>query len=102
MAESVGQTSLGPCGSYNRDFQCSCLHKGGKASGIIAIFGRVSMLVGLLNDLCMAIGPFFQAGLAALMYKKTRLIRTRGPSGRLGFGMGGEAEVVSARGYCIL
>lgn len=43
-------------------------------------------------------GPLFQAELAALMYKKSRLIRMRGPGGRLGFGMSGEAEIVSARG----
>lgn len=32
------------------------------------------------------------------MYKKTRLVRVRGPDGRYAFGVGGEAEVVSARG----
>lgn len=32
------------------------------------------------------------------MYKKSRLVRVRGPGGRYGFGVGGEAEVVSARG----
>jgi hypothetical protein len=36
------------------------------------------------------------------MYMKTRLVRVRGPGGRLGFGAGGEAEVVSARGYASL
>ncbi|KAH9664067.1 GTP-binding protein [Citrus sinensis] len=35
---------------------------------------------------------------AALMYKKSRLVRVRGPDGRLTFGETGEAEVVSARG----
>lgn len=30
---------------------------------------------------------------------KTRLVRVRGPGGRLTFGLSGEAEVVSARGY---
>lgn len=30
---------------------------------------------------------------------KTRLVRVRGPGGRLTFGPSGEAEVVSARGY---
>lgn len=39
VAENFGKTSLGPCGSYNRDIQCSCLHKGGQAAGISAIFG---------------------------------------------------------------
>lgn len=34
----------------------------------------------------------------ALMYKKTRLVRVRGPDGRLTFGTDGEAEVVSGRG----
>lgn len=33
------------------------------------------------------------------MYMKTRLVRVRGPGGRLTFGPSGEAEVVSARGY---
>jgi hypothetical protein len=32
------------------------------------------------------------------MYKRTRLVRIRGPGGRLTFGESGEAEVVSARG----
>jgi len=39
-----------------------------------------------------------QAELAALSYKKTRLVRARGPDGRYTFGASGEAEVVSARG----
>jgi len=39
-----------------------------------------------------------QAELAALSYKKTRLVRVRGPDGRYTFGASGEAEVVSARG----
>lgn len=41
---------------------------------------------------------FVQAELAALSYKKTRLVRIRGPDGRNTFGASGEAEVVSARG----
>ncbi|KAH9664065.1 GTP-binding protein [Citrus sinensis] len=41
---------------------------------------------------------FSVAELAALMYKKSRLVRVRGPDGRLTFGETGEAEVVSARG----
>lgn len=40
-----------------------------------------------------------QSELAALMYMKTRLVRVRGPGGKLAFGASGEAEVVSARGY---
>ncbi|KAG5528321.1 hypothetical protein RHGRI_029106 [Rhododendron griersonianum] len=39
-----------------------------------------------------------QAELASLMYKRTRLVRVRGPDGRYTFGAIGEAEVVSARG----
>ncbi|XP_020405404.1 GTP-binding protein At3g49725, chloroplastic isoform X2 [Zea mays] len=39
-----------------------------------------------------------ESELAALMYMKTRLVRVRGPGGRLTFGPSGEAEVVSARG----
>lgn len=42
--------------------------------------------------------PFWQAELAALMYKRSRLVRVRGPDGRYTFGSAGEAEVVSARG----
>lgn len=38
MTASMGQTCIGSCGSYNRDFQCSCLHEGGEATGIIGIF----------------------------------------------------------------
>lgn len=39
-----------------------------------------------------------QAELAALMYKRSRLVRVRGLDGRYTFGGVGEAEVVSARG----
>ncbi|PKU59567.1 GTP-binding protein [Dendrobium catenatum] len=35
---------------------------------------------------------------AALMYKRSRLVRVRGSHGRLTFGINGEAEVVSGRG----
>ncbi|KAI5434040.1 hypothetical protein KIW84_021050, partial [Lathyrus oleraceus] len=38
------------------------------------------------------------AELAALSYKKSRLVRVLGPGGRYTFGASGEAEVVSARG----
>lgn len=41
---------------------------------------------------------FKQSELAALMYRSNRLVRVRGPNGRLTFGMSGEAEVVSAKG----
>lgn len=41
-----------------------------------------------------------QVELASLDYQKTRLVRALGKDGtRLGFGEGGAAEVVSARGY---
>lgn len=40
-----------------------------------------------------------QVELAALNYQKTRLVRVQKGGSRLGFGAGGEAEVVSARGY---
>jgi hypothetical protein len=33
------------------------------------------------------------------MYMKTRLVRVRGPGGKLTFGQSGEAEVVSAGGH---
>ncbi|KAK9052511.1 hypothetical protein SSX86_029140 [Deinandra increscens subsp. villosa] len=41
---------------------------------------------------------FLKAELAALMYKRTRLVRIRGSGGRLTFGASGEAEIVSAKG----
>lgn len=46
----------------------------------------------------LVIFKFEQAELAALMYKKSRLVRVRGADGRSTFGADGEAEVVSARG----
>ncbi|PKU76207.1 GTP-binding protein [Dendrobium catenatum] len=39
-----------------------------------------------------------ESELAALMYKRSRLVRVRGSHGRLTFGINGEAEVVSGRG----
>ncbi|XP_024185207.1 GTP-binding protein At3g49725, chloroplastic [Rosa chinensis] len=62
------------------------------------VLDRVGLIIEIFNAHACTKEGKLQAELAALMYKKTRLIRTRGPSGRLGFGMGGEAEVVSARG----
>ena len=49
-------------------------------------------------DMALHVHVNMQAELAALMYKKTRLVRVRGPGGRYTFGPSGEAEVVSARG----
>ncbi|KAK9902538.1 hypothetical protein M0R45_001475 [Rubus argutus] len=62
------------------------------------VLDRVGLIIEIFNAHACTKEGKLQAELAALMYKKTRLIRMRGPGGRLGFGMGGEAEVVSARG----
>lgn len=52
----------------------------------------------LLRGVCPEEPGFLQAELAALMYKKSRLVRVRSDDGRYTFGFDGEAEVVSARG----
>lgn len=50
VAESLGQTSFGPCRSYNWDFQCSRLHKRGKATGIKGICNWGITVYLLLGD----------------------------------------------------
>ncbi|OWM65698.1 hypothetical protein CDL15_Pgr017195 [Punica granatum] len=62
------------------------------------VLDRVGLIIEIFNAHAFTKEAKLQAELAALMYKKTRLVRVRGPNGRLTFGVGGEAEVVSARG----
>ncbi|KAJ1697215.1 hypothetical protein LUZ63_005727 [Rhynchospora breviuscula] len=62
------------------------------------VLDRVGLIIEIFNAHAETKEAKLQAELAALMYKKTRLVRVRGPGGRLTFGQSGEAEVVSARG----
>ncbi|KAH0670970.1 hypothetical protein KY290_026402 [Solanum tuberosum] len=62
------------------------------------VLDRVGLIIEIFNAHAQTKEAKLQAEFAALMYKKSRLVRVRGPSGRYGFGVGGEAEVVSARG----
>ncbi|KAA8546613.1 hypothetical protein F0562_002648 [Nyssa sinensis] len=62
------------------------------------VLDRVGLIIEIFNAHAFTKEAKLQAELAALMYKKTRLVRVRGPSGRYTFGATGEAEVVSARG----
>ncbi|XP_055803673.1 GTP-binding protein At3g49725, chloroplastic isoform X2 [Solanum dulcamara] len=62
------------------------------------VLDRVGLIIDIFNAHAQTKEAKIQAELAALMYKKSRLVRVRGPGGRYGFGIGGEAEVVSARG----
>ncbi|KAE8010410.1 hypothetical protein FH972_006781 [Carpinus fangiana] len=62
------------------------------------VLDRVGLIIEIFNAHACTKEGKLQAELAALMYKKTRLVRVRGLGGRQTFGAGGEAEVVSARG----
>lgn len=62
------------------------------------VLDRVGLIIEIFNAHAQTKEAKLQAELAALMYKKSRLVRVRGPGGRYGFGVAGEAEVVSARG----
>ncbi|KAF3439100.1 hypothetical protein FNV43_RR17375 [Rhamnella rubrinervis] len=62
------------------------------------VLDRVSLIIEIFNAHAYTKEAKLQAELAALMYKKTRLVRIRGPEGRYTFGVAEEAEVVSARG----
>ncbi|MQL79471.1 hypothetical protein Taro_011919 [Colocasia esculenta] len=63
-----------------------------------AILDRVGLIIEIFNAHAETKEAKLQSELAALMYKKSRLVRIRGPDGRLTFGASGEAQVVSARG----
>ncbi|KAJ1388029.1 P-loop containing nucleoside triphosphate hydrolase [Sesbania bispinosa] len=62
------------------------------------VLDRVGLIIEIFNAHAFTKEAKLQAELAALSYKKTRLVRARGPDGRYTFGSSGEAEVVSARG----
>lgn len=62
------------------------------------VLDRVGLIIEIFNAHAHTKEGKLQAELAALMYKKTRLVRVRSTDGRLTFGAAGEAEVVSARG----
>lgn len=63
-----------------------------------SVLDRVGLIIEIFNAHAQTKEGKLQSELAALMYMKTRLVRVRGPGGRLAFGASGEAEVVSARG----
>ncbi|KAM0949936.1 putative GTP-binding protein, middle [Dioscorea sansibarensis] len=62
------------------------------------VLDRVGLIIEIFNAHAETKEAKLQSELAGLMYKKTRLVRVRGPGGRLTFGASGEAEVVSAKG----
>ncbi|KAK7276689.1 hypothetical protein RIF29_17833 [Crotalaria pallida] len=62
------------------------------------VLDRVGLIIEIFNAHAFTKEAKLQAELAALSYKKSRLVRVRGPGGRYSFGVAGEAEVVSARG----
>ncbi|KAF1886764.1 hypothetical protein Lal_00046001 [Lupinus albus] len=64
----------------------------------IPVLDRVGLIIEIFNAHAFTKEAKLQAELAALSYKKSRLVRVRGPGGRYSFGTAGEAEVVSARG----
>ncbi|KAK6923923.1 GTP binding domain [Dillenia turbinata] len=64
----------------------------------LPVLDRVGLIIEIFNAHAYTKEAKLQSELAALMYKKTRLVRVRGPDGRYTFGSMGEAEVVSARG----
>ncbi|KAG9145908.1 hypothetical protein Leryth_019578 [Lithospermum erythrorhizon] len=62
------------------------------------VLDRVGLIIEIFNAHAQTKEAKLQAELAALIYKKSRLVRVRGIDGRYTFGSTGEAEVVSARG----
>ncbi|KAM3286073.1 GTP-binding protein, chloroplastic [Capsicum chacoense] len=62
------------------------------------VMDRVGLIIEIFNAHAQTKEAKLQAELAALMYKKSRLVRVRSSGGRHGFGVAGEIEVVSARG----
>ncbi|GMI76871.1 hypothetical protein like AT3G49725 [Hibiscus trionum] len=62
------------------------------------VLDRVGLIIEIFNAHAHTKEAKLQAELAALMYKKSRLVRARGLDGRNAFGVSGEVEVVSARG----
>ncbi|XP_073065301.1 GTP-binding protein At3g49725, chloroplastic [Primulina eburnea] len=62
------------------------------------VLDRLGLIIEIFNAHAHTKEAKLQAELAALTYKRSRLVRVRGLDGRYTFGGVGEAEVVSARG----
>ncbi|EPS65761.1 hypothetical protein M569_09013, partial [Genlisea aurea] len=62
------------------------------------VLDRVGVIIEIFNAHAQTKEAKLQAELAALMYKRSRLVRLRGPDGRHTFGGSADAEVVSAKG----
>ncbi|GER39619.1 GTP-binding protein [Striga asiatica] len=62
------------------------------------VLDRIALIIEIFNAHAQTKEAKLQSELAALMYKRSRLVRVRGCDGRYTFGGVGEAEVVSARG----
>lgn len=62
------------------------------------VVDRVGLIIEIFNAHAHTKEAKLQAELAALMCKRSQLVRVRGPDGRSTFGGFGEAEVVSAKG----
>ncbi|KAL3700333.1 hypothetical protein R1sor_018355 [Riccia sorocarpa] len=63
------------------------------------VLDRVGLIIEIFGAHAQSKAAKLQVELASLNYYRSRLVRARGKGGaRLGFGAGGEAEVVSARG----
>ncbi|CAO2830444.1 unnamed protein product [Amaranthus hypochondriacus] len=62
------------------------------------VLDRVGLIIEIFNAHAYTKEAKLQAELAAIMYKKSRLVRVRSSDGRYTFGTRGEAEVVSGRG----
>lgn len=62
------------------------------------VVDRVGLIIEIFNAHAQTKEAKLQAELAALMCKRSRLVRVRGPDGRNTFGGFGETEVVSAKG----
>ncbi|KAG0567493.1 hypothetical protein KC19_7G139200 [Ceratodon purpureus] len=62
------------------------------------VLDRVGLIIEIFGAHAQTKEAKLQVELAALNYQKTRLVRVQKGGTRLGFGAGGEAEVVSARG----
>ncbi|CAM6102333.1 unnamed protein product [Calypogeia fissa] len=63
------------------------------------VLDRVGLIIEIFGAHAKSKAARLQVELASLYYKRSRLVRARGSGGaRLGFGAGGESEVVSARG----
>ncbi|KAA3474066.1 GTP-binding protein chloroplastic-like [Gossypium australe] len=75
----------------------SCLEYSNRILGK-PVLDRVGLIIEIFNAHAHTKEAKLQAELAALMYKKSRLVRVRGLDGRNTFGASGEVEVVSARG----